>query len=123
MLVVDNFICIADPERKKDNLVTALMINKTSANDENPFFVRATFWDRQADLVEKYFKKGKTVLLTGQLTFREYNQKTYFDINVSHFNFVDLGGKREDSPQPQQESNNLEAVGAASATSEEDIPF
>lgn len=118
MLVTDNFACVRAPERKKDNLVSVLMINKRSKNDENPFIVTVAFWDKDADTIEKYVKPGKTLLISGHLSQRDYNDKTYFDLSAATFTFTG-GGSGGDSPKPAEV-----AVTAGSSTEDEDnIPF
>lgn len=117
MLVTDNFACIRAPERKKDNLVSVLMINKRHKDDDNPFILTVAFWDKDADIVEKYVKPGKTLLISGHLTQRLYNDKTYFDMSAATFSFTGGGSGGKDG-------DDTEKVGATSSVEdEENIPF
>lgn len=56
-----------------------------------------SLWGRQAEgALPGYLTKGQQVALTGELSTREHEGKTYLQLRVST---IDLIGKREDSGQ------------------------
>lgn len=61
-------------------------------------------WGKQAELAEKYLRKGKQVLIEGRIQYREYTdqsgaKKTACDIRCD--NFVMLGSMESGSDQGQ----------------------
>lgn len=59
-----------------------------------------SLWGKQAESgLVHYLKKGQFVVLSGELGTREHEGKTYLTLRV---NDVTLGGKPEQSQQPQQ---------------------
>lgn len=92
-----------------------------------------SLWGRQAEgALPSYLTKGQQVALTGELSTREHEGKTYLQLRVST---IDLIGKREDSGQSaarqQQTTHSQTSRSAQHATHQEsgfdsfddDIPF
>jgi single-strand DNA-binding protein len=59
-----------------------------------------TIWGTRGEKLAQYIRKGKFVVVSGTLTTREYNGKTYLQLGV---NEIDLG-PREDN-RSEQSSN------------------
>jgi single-strand DNA-binding protein len=89
-------------------------------------------WGKQAEVAEKYLRKGAQVLIEGKLQYREYEKdgvKRYAtDIRADHFTM--LGSKREGGdPGPDHDeyergaANGAPDPGAPSSSYEDDIPF
>lgn len=85
-----------------------------------------SLWGKQAEgALPSYLTKGQQVALTGELSTREHEGKTYLQLRVST---IDLIGKREDSgqapaaPVRQQAAAPSPAAPAADAF-DDDIPF
>lgn len=51
-------------------------------------FVNCEIWDKQAEFVSEYFKKGVNVYVTGELKHSEYNGKTYYKVNCQRAGFT-----------------------------------
>jgi len=90
-------------------------------------------WGKQAEVAEKYLRKGKQVLIEGRIQYREYTdqagvKKTACDIRCD--NFVMLG-KMEDGGSRSASGGGMddyEPTGAPTAPSQgaaydDDIPF
>jgi single-strand DNA-binding protein len=63
------------------------------------------FWDKQAEVIEKYVKKGSSLIIEGEIQYREYEDKEgvkkYFtEILGNSFYFT---GKKEDKPVEKKE--------------------
>lgn len=122
------------------NLGQDVKINHTSAGGAVANFsvaVRAGFGDREQTLwigcslfgkraeggLVNYLKKGQQVAVSGELSTREYEGKTYLQVSV---NDVTLIGKRDDSvPAPSQPRNQQAPAQqqAAPVDNFDDIPF
>ena len=87
-------------------------------------------WGKQAEIAEKYLRKGKQVLIEGRIQYREYTdqagvKKTACDIRCD--NFVMLG-KMENAGGAQTGGNEgydepMPPPAQRSAEMDEDIPF
>ena len=79
-------------------------------------------WGKQATALEQYMKKGTKVFVSGELSTREYNEKTYLEVRV---NSVDFCGSKSDGESSQ--SAPVPAPAPAPAAQEqggsEDLPF
>lgn len=51
-------------------------------------FFKCELWDKQAEFVAEYFKKGKNISVFGELTSNEYNGKMYYSIVCKTANFA-----------------------------------
>jgi single-strand DNA-binding protein len=89
-------------------------------------------WGRQAEIAQKYLKKGSLIYLEGRIQTRQWDDKegqkrTSFEI-VAH-NFRMLGGRGEGAPGVAPGEPESQAVAAddfsqaAPEVSDEDIPF
>ncbi len=79
-----------------------------------PTWVRGALWGVRGEKVAQYLTKGTRVAATGTLTTREYNGKTYLELDVQE---LELLGDRPQQPQQAkpQASNEYDGGG--------DLPF
>ncbi len=87
-------------------------------------------WGKQAEIAEKYLRKGKQVMIEGRIQYREYTdqagvKKTACDIRCD--NFVMLGRMDEGGPRPRASAHGdidepLPPAPAAGGY-DDDIPF
>ncbi len=62
-------------------------------------WVSCSIWGKQAEgALPGYLKKGQQVAVTGELSTREYEGKTYLELRV---NSIDLVGSKGDNSAPQ----------------------
>ncbi|HWQ10849.1 MAG TPA: single-stranded DNA-binding protein [Holophaga sp.] len=92
-------------------------------------------WGKQAEVAEKYLRKGKQILVEGRIQYREYQdqagvKKTACDIRCD--NFVMLGRMDEGGPRPSAGGHEFEeslptpppaGVGGSGGGYDDDIPF
>jgi single-strand DNA-binding protein len=91
-------------------------------------------WGKQAEIAEKYLRKGKQIMIEGRIQYREYTdqagvKKTACDIRCD--NFVMLGRMEEGGPRANTESHgNFDeplppppAGGSGGGNYDDDIPF
>lgn len=94
----------ADPETRNTpsgavvcNLRVA--VNRGSGDKATTTWFKVTFWEKQAENIGKYFRKGSGILVEGEMTMREYtdkdgNERQSWEVRGYQFGFID---KREDS--------------------------
>lgn len=90
-------------------------------------------WGKQAEIAEKYLRKGKQVLIEGRIQYREYTdqsgaKRTACDIRCD--NFVMLGRMEEGGGRaaggdrgPEEEYGAPAPIPASTGGYDEDIPF
>jgi single-strand DNA-binding protein len=90
-------------------------------------------WGKQAEIAEKYLRKGKQVMIEGRIQYREYTgqdgvKKTACDIRCD--NFVMLGRMEDGGPRASAaggaddyEPTGAPAPAASGAAYDDDIPF
>lgn len=120
----------------------------TNANGEREAdFINCVVWDKQAENLVKYQKKGNQIAVEGRIQTRNYDdkdgKKVYVtEILASNISFLDAkgtsnngGGSFNNLPEPpMEESNNVmetvsvekdpfEAFGDSIEISDNDLPF
>ena len=111
-----------DAELKKTQSGKAVSSFTIAVNDgkDKAYFVDCVAWEQQAELVSKYFTKGKQIGAAGKLTNRTYDSKDGHKVKVTEvvvreITFID-DGKRE-----EKQTFNTGSVKADIAN--DDLPF
>lgn len=88
-------------------------------------------WGKQAEIAEKYLRKGKQVMIEGRIQYREYTdqagvKKTACDIRCD--NFVMLGRMEEGGARPASGSHDFDEPlppppASGGGSYDDDIPF
>lgn len=94
---------VANPELKETsskNSYTRFTIAVNRAIKDETDFINCIAWNKQAELICKYFKKGERILLDGRLTINNFkdkdgNNRESVEIVVDNFEFIELK-KKED---------------------------
>lgn len=116
---------VTDVERKFENLVSARAVLDKTRNNEEDIFVTLNFYDKVAEVLEKYGKKGMPLFITGALGMRLYEGKQYLSVHVRDFGFV--GGNDKASGGESNSTPVADKKPAKKTTSkvdaEENVPF
>jgi single-strand DNA-binding protein len=91
---------------------------------------RCNVWEKKAEAVAEYFRKGSRILVEGECVIREYEangeKKWSTEVNVQNFYFVDAKGDRPESennePVPRRAPPAVPG-GGTMADMDDDIPF
>lgn len=106
---------------------------KTQDGKKQTDFFNAVVWNQTAEMVTKWFSKGRMILIEGEMTTRQYTDKngnnaTWYEINVERVGFT--GEKRDGGNTPQTSAPpNYGAAQApqgnyaAAADADDDYPF
>jgi single-strand DNA-binding protein len=121
---------VNDPELKEigsDKKVCKMRIAISNPNSKTKCFIDCEAWDRNAEICSQYLKKGREVLIQGELCMDSWKQDektmTKYFIKASNVQFLS-SGKKEDSTQAvnaQQPSQVNKQT--ANQSADEDIPF
>jgi single-strand DNA-binding protein len=101
--------------------------------EKSTTFIGVTVWDKQADTVAKFLRKGSLVGVDGRIHQRTFERKTdgtkvsVIEVIANHVEFLEPKGTREipneevifDDEPEIDESKNLESIDVA----DDDLPF
>ena len=76
-----------------------------AANDrrtKEALFFEVAYWGKPGEAVAQYITKGSSVAVSGELSTREYNGKTYMQVNANNVTLG--GGNRSNEPAPPAKS-------------------
>ncbi len=123
--VVDFSIAINEPARGQ--------------NPEKTEWYRVSFWDKKAEVIAQYVKKGTQILVEGRLSVRTYldnTQKERYSLEVSGLDFVLLGSKmagdentesagmqRSKTPSSETSAPSSPSPVKMEAAGDDDLPF
>ena len=118
-----------DPELKytpQGKAVTDFSVATTekSGDREHTTWFRCTAWEKTAELVANFLKKGSMVYVEGPLKMTEYTakdgtQKQSLEVRVREVQFLDRKG--ESAPAENQTDQIRKSAGLPKVT--EDVPF
>lgn len=130
-----------DPELRRTTTSQTAVASFTLAVDDTmkdangqttTTFIGVTVWDKQADNVAKFLRKGSLVGVDGRIHQRTFERKdgtksSVIEVIANHVEFLEPKGAREipneeivfeDEPVVE-ESKNLESIGVT----DDDLPF
>lgn len=120
---------VSDPELKEvgqNKKVCKMRIAISNPNSKSKCFIDCEAWDRNAEICSQYLKKGRDVLIQGELCMDSWKQDektiTKYFIRASNIQFLPGNkndGDQENKNQKQPETKNQKTQ----LSSDEDIPF
>ena len=132
---------VADPELKQTQQGTSvcsfsIAINRRTSRNADPAqqtvdFINIVTWRQTAEFVSKYFKKGKPILICGQLQTRTWtdqqgNKRYATEVVADEINFVE---RKSDSPRnddyqaPAFGGQMMDAPKFEEIAGDDDLPF
>ena len=130
-----------DPELRRTTTSQTAVASFTLAVDDTmkdangettTTFIGVTVWDKQADNVAKFLRKGSLVGVDGRIRQRTFERKdgtksSVIEVIANHVEFLEPKGTREipneevvfDDEPVVEESKNLDSIGVT----DDDLPF
>ena len=106
----------ADPELKqtpsgKSVCSFTLAVNRRSKDEPACDFINIVAWEKRADFVAPWFKKGKPMLVTGALqtrswTDKEGNKRTAYEVLADEISFIAPMDAKENTAASVPETAN-----------------
>jgi single-strand DNA-binding protein len=93
--------------------------SETGETKEEVTFVEVEAWDRQAEVVAQYFKKGRPILVEGRLKFDQWEDKnthqkqSKLKVRLESFSFIDTKGADDGAPSEAPRARPATAPTAA----------
>jgi len=114
--------------------------SETGESKEEVTFVDVEVWDRQAEVIAQYFKKGRPILVEGRLKYDQWEDKnthqkqSKLKVRLESFSFIDTkgpdGGVPSDAPRARPAAAPAAAADApapaepeAPEAEQDDVPF
>jgi single-strand DNA-binding protein len=105
--------------------------SETGESKEEVTFVDVEVWDRQAEVIAQYFKKGRPILVEGRLKYDQWEDKnthqkqSKLKVRLESFSFIDTkgpdGGVPSEAPRARPAVAPA-AVSDAAAPAEPEAP-
>lgn len=109
---------------KVANFSVAVRQNRPDNNGEyGTDWFRCSVWGTRASTVEKFYKKGSHVVITGSLSINEYNGKTQLQIDVSDFDLPDNRNTNNANSIKRNVNNSFNNGGQSIDISDDQLPF
>lgn len=66
-----------------------------------------SYWGKAGTAVCNYIQKGSTITVSGDLFTKEYNNKTYLNVNAHTVTLGKRGSSEQEQPQNEPENDNI----------------
>ncbi len=99
------------------------------AKQEKTTWFRVTFWDKQAELVSNYVKKGKEVMVIGEVeearafTDNSGNNRASLEVTGKQLVFLSGGGGHSNGDDSGAHAMAAEAQGKKAPVKDNSVPF
>lgn len=109
---------------KVANFSVAVRQNRPDNNGEyGTDWFRCSVWGTRASTVEKFYKKGSHVVITGSLSINEYNGKTQLQVDVSDFDLPDNRNTNNANSTQKNSNNSFNNGGQSIDITDDQLPF
>lgn len=101
----------------------AIAVNGFANGEKTTMFFDVQFWGKRGEAAKQFAVKGAKMAVSGDLSTREYNGKTYLQVNGS--DFTPLGGKSEGGRDDAGGGSGYGAGGSPMSRPdlEDEVPF
>lgn len=97
-----------------------------SKGQEKTEWHKITAWDKLANIVENYVKKGTLVLIEGSISYKEWEKdgNKNYSAEITAYNLQMLGGKTDNKEEKQEQPpSNKKPTSQELETMMDDLPF
>ena len=103
----------------------SLAVSRGTSNRDEVDFINCIAWEKRAETISQYFKKGSRILVQGRITTGSYekNGETRYttDVVVNNFDFIET--KSSEGNYGNNFSKNEPTVVDEPVDSEDEFPF
>lgn len=95
----------------------SLAVDDGWGDNKRTLWFDCAVWGKRGEVISQHVKKGDKLCVTGELSTREHEGKTYLTVNVSDFSFAGKGGGNQDG------DNQSGGQAPANDDMDDDLPF
>lgn len=88
----------------------SLATSKKVKGEDKTEWHRIVAWDKLAEIIEKYVKKGDKIMIEGEIETRDYEKdgRKVYTTEIRAWNMEMLGGKSEPAKEPANPTKNID---------------
>jgi len=104
----------------------SVAVEERNGQDKRTIWFDCSLWGRRAEALAQYLTKGTRVGVSGELSTREHEGRTYLTIRANEVTLLGGGQSRDGMSDARRASYNAQAPGGAQAGGadfEDSIPF
>lgn len=103
----------------------SVAVEQRAKDGKKTQWVNCSMWGKRGETLAQYITKGGKICATGELTTREYDGKTYLELNVSDVTLLGGGQDSGQSGGGYQAPSGAAPVGGAGRVDDDfdSIPF
>lgn len=122
----------ADPELKQTpqgvSVVTFSLAINRKGKDATTDFINCVAWRGTAEFISKYFTKGNSIVIDGEINVRNYqdkdnNKRQAVEVQVHDAYFVDSKGNVEFSAPKTEDAFATDTPKSEEIATDDDLPF
>ncbi|MFA5048562.1 MAG: single-stranded DNA-binding protein [Patescibacteria group bacterium] len=88
---------VANPEFKINESGTKIgKLRIAVDNNKNTLFINVVYFDKLAEVCQKYLTKGRKILVDGRLDYRETEEGNYYSVIANEIDFLDKPKEQND---------------------------
>ena len=87
----------------------SIAVNYWDGKEKQTMFFDISMWGKRGENVVRFAKKGAKMTVTGDFSAREYNGKTYMQVNASDFTPMGSAGDDYRDKQPSGQPSSYQA--------------
>ena len=96
-------------------------VEERQGQEKRTIWFECTLWGKRGESLAQYLTKGGKVSVSGELSTREHEGKTYLTVRADQVT-LQGGGQRDDAPRGEQQGG-IAPAGRRDDMDESDIPF
>ena len=109
----------------KARVTTGIAVNRRYSQNETDFF-NVVAWEKTAEFISKYFKKGSRIILEGRLqnnNYKDSNGVMHYSVDVIVENVEFGGGKNAEKSETTNRNDSFEDDFTGEEIPDDSVPF
>lgn len=101
----------------------SVAVEERNGQDKRTIWFDCSLWGKRGQALAQYLTKGSRVAVTGDLSTREHNGKTYLTVRASEVTLMGGGEKRDHVAMPPGYEGTAPAEADRRRALDDEIPF
>lgn len=80
----------------------SVAVEERNGTEKRTIWFDCSLWGKRGETLAQYLTKGGKVVVTGDLSTREHEGKTYLTVRANDVTLMGGGRERDEQPAPQQ---------------------
>lgn len=97
--------------------------NRKQKGEDVTTWVRCSIWGKRGAALSQYLTKGGKVAVSGELSTREHDGKTYLELRVSEIDLMGGGGKKPETRRAEPDEDATPGYTRHIISADDEMPF